>query len=492
MREIISIQCGQAGNQVGSSFWETIVKEHGLDNDGYLKDSHSKDKLDVFFHEAGANKYVPRAICVDLEPAAIDSIRSGPLGNMFRPDNFIAGQSGAGNNWAKGYYTEGCELQDSVLDAVRYEVEQTDSLQGFQLVHSLGGGTGSGLGTLLMSTLRDEYSDRMMSTFSVLPSPKVSETITEPYNSVLAMNQLVEFSNATYCLDNEALYNICERTLKIAHPTHTNLNKIIANVMSGVTTGLRFPGQLNGDLRKLAVNLVPFSRLHFFTTSYAPLFAANTKAFHNLSVPELTQQLFNPSNVMAACDPNRGKYLTISTIFRGDVSVKEVDDCILAAYRKNRDLFVEWIPNNFQTSVCSSPALDVASSATFIANTTAVQDLFTRTNQQFYNMFRKKAFLHWYTGEGMDESEFTEAYGNLVDLVAEYDQYQYAKIDDTVEDYYAPDIGSIDGTVDYEYEPEEVYSEDVYEEDVFDGLEESAPPSVPNSDISQDEPTLLE
>lgn len=84
------------------------------------------------------------------------------------------GQSGAGNNWAKGHYTEGAELVDSVLDVVRKESESCDCLQGFQLTHSLGGGTGSGMGTLLISKIREEYPDRIMNTFSVVPSPKVT------------------------------------------------------------------------------------------------------------------------------------------------------------------------------------------------------------------------------------------------------------------------------------------------------------------------------
>lgn len=84
------------------------------------------------------------------------------------------GQSGAGNNWAKGHYTEGAELADSVLDVVRKEAESCDCLQGFQLTHSLGGGTGSGMGTLLISKMREEYPDRLMNTFSVVPSPKVT------------------------------------------------------------------------------------------------------------------------------------------------------------------------------------------------------------------------------------------------------------------------------------------------------------------------------
>ena len=116
---------------------------------------------------------MPRAILVDLEPGTMDSVRSGPFGQIFRPDNFVFGQSGAGNNWAKGHYTEGAELVDSVLDVVRKEAESCDCLQGFQLTHSLGGGTGSGMGTLLISKIREEYPDRIMNTFSVVPSPKV-------------------------------------------------------------------------------------------------------------------------------------------------------------------------------------------------------------------------------------------------------------------------------------------------------------------------------
>ena len=158
---------------------------------------------------------------------------------------FTVGQSGAGNNWAKGHYTEGAELVDSVLDVVRKEAEGCDCLQGFQLTHSLGGGTGSGMGTLLISKIREEYPDRIMNTFSVVPSPKVSDTVVEPYNATLSVHQLVENTDETYCIDNEALYDICFRTLKLTTPTYGDLNHLVSATMSGVTTCLRFPGQVN-------------------------------------------------------------------------------------------------------------------------------------------------------------------------------------------------------------------------------------------------------
>merc|ERR1711974_318797 len=249
--------------------------------------------------------------------------RAGPFGQIFRPDNFVFGQSGAGNNWAKGHYTEGAELVDSVLDVVRKEAEGCDCLQGFQMCHSLGGGTGSGMGTLLISKVREEYPDRVMETFSVIPSPKVSDTVVEPYNATLSFHQLVENADECFLLDNEALYDICFRTLKLTTPTYGDLNHLVSAAISGVTCCLRFPGQLNSDLRKLATNLVPFPRLHFFMIGFAPLTSRGSQQYRALTVPELTQQMFDAKNMMCASDPRHGRYLTACAMFRGTMSTHQ-------------------------------------------------------------------------------------------------------------------------------------------------------------------------
>ncbi|PIK50741.1 hypothetical protein BSL78_12380 [Apostichopus japonicus] len=325
----------------------------------------------------------------------MDSVRSGPFGQVFRPDNFVFGQSGAGNNWAKGHYTEGAELIDSVLEVVRREAENCDCLQDFSYT-LLGGGTGS-----------DE----------------------------------------TYCIDNEALYDICFRTLKLTNPTYGDLNHLVSATMSGVTTCLRFPGQLNADLRKLAVNMVPFPRLHFFMPGFAPLTSRGSQQYRSLTVPELTTQMFDAKNMMAAwilvmVATDRRSHLPWS------MSMKEVDEQMLNIQNKNSSYFVEWIPNNVKTAVCDIPPRGLKMSSTFIGNSTAIQELFKRISDQFTAMFRRKAFLHWYTGEGMDEMEFTEAESNMNDLVSEYQQYQ----DATAEE-------------EGEFEEEDVGENEDYEED---------------------------
>merc|ERR1719262_1094584 len=356
----------------------------------------------------------------------MDSVRSGPFGQLFRPDNFVFGQTGAGNNWAKGHYTEGAELIDSVLDVVRKEAEGCDCLQGFQITHSLGGGTGSGMGTLLISKLREEYPDRIMVSYPVFPSPKVSDVVVEPYNATLSIHQLVENADEVMVIDNEALYDICFRTLKLTTPTYGDLNHLVSAAMSGVTCGLRFPGQLNGDLRKLAVNLIPFPRLHFFMIGFSPLQARSSQKYRELSVAELTTQMFDAKNMMCASDPRHGRYLTASALFRGEMSTKEVDEQMVNVQNKNSSYFVEWIPNNIKSSVCDVPPANLKMSVTFLGNSTSIMEMFKRVIEQFTLMFRRKAFLHWYTGEGMDEMEFTEAESNLNDLVSEYQQYQDA------------------------------------------------------------------
>ena len=132
MREILHVQGGQCGNQIGSKFWEVVCDEHGIDPTGrYVGSSDLQlERVNVYYNEASCGRFVPRAVLMDLEPGTMDSVRTGPYGQIFRPDNFVFGQSGAGNNWAKGHYTEGAELIDSVLDVVRKEAENCDCLQG--------------------------------------------------------------------------------------------------------------------------------------------------------------------------------------------------------------------------------------------------------------------------------------------------------------------------------------------------------------------------
>jgi tubulin beta len=121
--------------------------------------------------------------------------------------------------------------------------------------------------------------------------------------------------------------------------------------------------------------------------------------------------------------------------------MRDIEQQMLTVQTKNSAYFVEWIPNNIKTAVCDIPPRGLKMSATFIGNSTAIQELFKRVHTQFSAMFKRKAFMHWYTGEGMDEMEFTEAESNMNDIISEYQQYQDATADDEVEEEFEQQEG---------------------------------------------------
>lgn len=344
------------------------------------------------------------------------------MGRLFNPDSFVMGQCGAGNNWARGRYTEGAELIDCVLDVTRRQVENCDCLQGFQMVNSIGGGSGSGMGSLLQQKLKEEYPDRILQTFTIMPSPKVSETVVEPYNAVLSLNEMICSTDETVCMDNEALFDICQNTLKLCRPTMGDLNHLISMTMAGVTTCFRYPGQLNTDLRKLMTNMCPYPRLHFFIPGLAPLTSRSSECYRKITIADLVCQIFDARNQMAAFDPQDGRYMTCAAIFRGLVSSKEIETQVMAIQQKNSNCFANWVPNNIKTAICDISPRGLELSATFISNTTAIQTMFKRIMTQFQTMFQKRAYVHWYTGEGMDELQFATAEEGIQSLIDEYNE----------------------------------------------------------------------
>ena len=116
------------------------------------------------------------------------------------------------------------------------------SLQGFLIFHSFGGGTGSGFGALLLERLSTDYGKKSKLEFSVYPAPRVSTSVVEPYNAVLSTHSTIENSDCTFLVDNEAVYDICRRNLDIPRPNYEHLNRLIAQVVSSITSSLRFDG----------------------------------------------------------------------------------------------------------------------------------------------------------------------------------------------------------------------------------------------------------
>lgn len=437
MREVISIHIGQAGIQVGNACWELYCLEHGISPDGLFSTSVEDDSFNTFFSETGAGKHVPRAVMVDLEPTVVDEIRTGAYRKMYHPEQLISGKEDAANNYARGHYTVGREIIDSVVERVRKLTDQCTGLQGFLLFHSLGGGTGAGFTSLLMERLSVEYTKKSKLEFAVSPAPQVSTAVVEPYNAILTTHTTLQYSDVTFLVDNEAIYDICKKSLGIDRPSYTNLNRLIAQVVSSVTASLRFDGSLNVDLTEFQTNLVPYPRIHFPLCSYAPVISAE-KAYHEqMTVAEITTACFQPDNQMVKCDPRHGKYMACCLLYRGDVVPKEVNSAISTIKAKRTIQFVDWCPTGFKVGINYQaptvvPGGDIAKvqrAVCMLSNTTAVAEAWSRLDHKFDLMYAKRAFVHWFVGEGMEEGEFSEAREDLAALEKDYEEVAAEKSD---------------------------------------------------------------
>uniref|UniRef100_A0A914V6F5 Tubulin alpha chain n=1 Tax=Plectus sambesii TaxID=2011161 RepID=A0A914V6F5_9BILA len=435
-RECISIHIGQAGAQIGNACWELYCLEHGINPDGRLpveRESLQRgrdESFNTFFSESGSGKYVPRAIYVDLEPTVLDEIRTGTFKHLFHPDQLINGKEDAANNYARGHYTIGKELIEQVLDRIRRQTETCQGLQGFLVFHSFGGGTGSGFSSLLMERLSVEYGKKSKLEFSIYPAPQVSTAVVEPYNSILTTHTTLEHSDCSFMVDNEAIYDICRRNLDIERPSYINLNRLIAQIVSSITASLRFDGALNVDLTEFQTNLVPYPRIHFPLATYAPVISAE-KAYHEqLSVSDITTMCFEPYNQMVKCDPRRGKYMAVCLLYRGDVVPKDVNAAIAHIKNKRGIQFVDWCPTGFKVGINYQPPTAVPGgdlckvhrAVCMLSNTTAIAEAWARLDHKFDLMYSKRAFVHWYVGEGMEEGEFTEAREDLGALERDYEE----------------------------------------------------------------------
>lgn len=434
MREIISVHVGQAGIQVGNSCWELYCLEHGIQPDGMMPGDSSVGKEDdafnTFFSETNNGKHVPRSVFVDLEPSVIDEVRTGKYRQLFHPQQLISGKEDAANNYARGHYTIGKEIVDLVLDRIRKLADNCTGLQGFLFFNAVGGGTGSGLGSLLLERLSVDYGKKSKLGFTIYPSPQISTAVVEPYNSVLSTHSLLEHTDVAIMLDNEAIYDICRRSLGIPRPSYTNLNRLIAQVISSLTASLRFEGSLNVDVTEFQTNLVPYPRIHFMLSSYAPVISSDKAHHESLNVGDITASAFEPQSMMCKCDPRHGKYMAACLMFRGDVVPKDVNAAVSAIKTKRTIQFVDWCPTGFKVGINHQPPTvvpggdlaDVERAVCMVSNSTAIAEVFSRIDHKFDVMYAKRAFVHWYVGEGMEEGEFAEAREDLAALEKDYEE----------------------------------------------------------------------
>nr|XP_020467165.1 tubulin epsilon chain isoform X1 [Monopterus albus] len=453
MTQSVVVQVGQAGNQVGCRFWDLALREHAHVNKKGLYD----EALSSFFRNVDSRRsdgracgvggriqhLKARAVLVDMEEGVVNEILQGPLGEVFDSTQLLTDVSGSGNNWAVGHMTYGLAYREQIVDHLRKAAEHCDCLQCFFLIHSMGGGTGSGLGTRVLSLLEEEFPEVCRIVTSIYPSAE-DDVITSPYNSVLAMRELTEHADCVLPVENQSLVDIVNKIKRMSHTgkpgsmikrdstiisgqggltraekPFDDMNNIVANLLLNITSSARFDGSLNMDLNEIAMNLVPFPRLHYLVPSLTPLYTLTDVSVPTRRLDQMFSDAFSKDHQLIRADPKHSLYLACALMVRGQVQVSDLRRNI---ERLKPSLpFVSWNQEGWKTGLCSVSPVGHSHSLLALANNTCVKPTFMELRERFTKLYRKKAHLHHYLHvDGMEQSCFSEAISSLSSLIEEY------------------------------------------------------------------------
>ncbi|XP_043789115.1 tubulin alpha chain-like [Apis laboriosa] len=432
--EIITIFIGQAGTQLANACWELFCLEHGVSPNGCLRQGYypTDPAMCAFFSESQVRKLTPRTMIIDLEPSVIDEIKTGDYKQLFSPDSLVTGKQDASNNYARGYYSIGREAIPLVLSRISKIWEACSKPAGFIVFRSISGGTGSGFASLLLQQLSTDYPKTITLDFVIYPSPNISAVIVEPYNALFSIHSSLDHVDCSFLVDNEALYNICASNLDVNDPTFTNLNRLLAQITSSVTASMRFESAVNVSLQELQTNLVPYPRIHFSLTTYAPLISPRRGMYAEITTQRITNDCFIPSNQMLSIDPRTGAYTSCCLLYRGDVSANDVNRTIASLKGAKSIRFVTWAPTGFKVGINYQPTTtvpggDLAKSSrtvVMISNNTAMRHRWSMLTRKYDLMYQKRAFFHHYIGEGMEEDFFKEAREDMMTLINDYKEIE--------------------------------------------------------------------
>ncbi|KAH7826862.1 tubulin epsilon [Monocercomonoides exilis] len=483
MKEIIVIQAGQCGNQIGHRFWEMALNEFNL-----CHPPPSNDTLSSFFrivdkrgvtikpgaplHDA---KLKCRTLLVDTEEGVLNRLFKSSLQGFFDHSLEVKSNSGAGNNWAVGYLEYGDEKLDELNDKIRHIVEECSSPQAFFLMHSLSGGTGSGLGSRIADELSSQYDDITSFTCSLLPSfptlpsspdsfssfssfssspssllPSSSSSLVppsttaasftddvtvSPYNAVLSLSVLLSSVDAVLPMQNSSLAALSERMMQETKrgkaplvdakekAPYAGMNDIAARLLIDLTSSMRFGGSLNLDLNEITTNFIPFASTKLLSSSLSP-FVKDSSALAVTRPSLLFDDVFAKESQLMNVDPIRHRYLNCGLFMRSSTTDISEMHSILTKHWKSRVVLPVWNTSAFKLGICRFPPPSVHHSLLCLANNTCVRHPLSSLLARFNILMRRRAFLHCFLDAGLELDEMKEAGESIASVISSYEEFE--------------------------------------------------------------------
>ena len=442
MRELLQIHIGKAGNSIGNEYWNLISQEHNLTPDGTINDSSdlTNDYKDVLFNELSTNHYSPRAILLDTEPTAIESLLTNSTMRNVCPDNIIYGMNGTGNCWARGFGSQSRELMPYVEDSIRKEVERCDSFQGFQIFHAISGGTGGGLCSAVQPVLHEMYPNAIFANYTLIPAENATLTPFETYNSTFSMENLINYSHMVISYDNNSLYYLCEKKLNLEKYSFDEVNKLIAMGISDITSTTRFHSENSASLRKIATNLVEYPYHHFFLMTNSQLDSRYLNLNKTPSTLDIIKDITNFEyttcyfQLKRSKEENRKQWLwmfCLAFFLRGNCSYGEIIDY----YKEftNTYCFYVAMPCHSSCYISHRKPIGVAACGTSLNHNKEIGKIYRWWDMD--KLQRAKPFFSYYKKEGITKEYMDYFVDEISSYASTYDNYGGPQIYDRGNDW---------------------------------------------------------
>ena len=409
-RKVIMVSIGNGGNRIATAFLSQLLKDNGVNSSGDYSGPDGEG-LEIFCDRQPSGALSPRRILVDLNRDNLQTAQQSEYGGLY--NRCVYGFTSSSPYWAAGFFGEGTILVDQALCEIQLKVDQSCGDCIIWVIHTLGGGCGSGVGSLLLDLLATQLPKVPRVSIAILPSSKVSDGVTEPYNAGLALDHILSSAHQVLLIDNEKLYDICFKG-RIPSPTYNDLNNIVSKALATLVSPLIWPC---ADGQRMTVEA--FHAALRFPPKKA------TVPWHDLKANQIAAQ---------------EKIVSVAawTHALGSQSPRVVsaNELAKASYNEATSLLTpatgKWIRNlSIMNGLEDSVGSFFTGSTTLIANSasgmlprraaaagihTGVADSLLSLLDKFSTLFRPKRFLNYYTNLGANEMNFMEAESRLGSL----------------------------------------------------------------------------
>ncbi|AFP65465.1 gamma-tubulin (nucleomorph) [Chroomonas mesostigmatica CCMP1168] len=427
-RETYTIQIGRCGIHSGHELWKQLCSEHKLNPEGKSYKNQKKfsnENKDIFFKETSNGKFLPRALLFDLEPRVLHNLNRSAYKSLYDKKNIIFSTQSAGNNWAKGYY-QSIDYQVQLEENFRKNSEKCENLGIFNIIHSISGGTGAGAGSLVIEILRDEFPGKFINCYSIVPSQmEASETVVQPYNSILSYRWLTLYADCVTFFDNSSLEKIISSDTEIGNINFKHINFLISKIINSSTENIRFPINSNQSLESSLMSIIPMPNLHFISAGISNWAFFQKKKSTILTKIDSVKSFFDNNSV--SCPFDEGKLISSIYFLNNSSNSLNFSNLLKKIHQEKKIKYTQWNPitiNITNLNLVKKTKTTVPGDICLV-NHTIVKNFFISTLNQYDVLRKRNAFLNNYlknfsSGDGIEL--FADAKETVQSLVEEYEK----------------------------------------------------------------------